>query len=134
MDLSEFLSDVKVIGSEPQPWWPLGGLCRYDSTAYREASWKPLEIILRLTHYKITRKTPKGCWVEEYTGRERFVLDNARKRWAYPTEALARESFIARKEFQIRHLTRQLEHAESALKHACAMPCMGEEINGPFHN
>lgn len=123
-DLSELLVDGPIItvkGRYPAPSWPLGSLCRYYSTMYRESSWKPPQLTLELIHYKVTRKTPKGCWIEDYHGHERFVLDSARKRWAYPTEALARESFIARKEWQIHHLTRQLEHAQAALEHARAM-------------
>jgi hypothetical protein len=123
-DLSEFLADDPIItvkGRYPAPSWPLGSLCRYDSKMYFESSWGAPRIDLALKHYEITRKTPKGCWIEEYYGHERFILDGARKKWAYPTEELARESFIARKEWQIHHLTRQLEHAEAALKHVKTM-------------
>lgn len=112
---------ITVRGREPHPWWKLGSLCRYESTAHREASYLPLEVRVELTHHEIKRKTPKGCWIEEYPGRERFILDDARKKWAYPTEELARESFVARKEWQIHHLQRQLEHAQAALEHAQAM-------------
>jgi hypothetical protein len=114
--------EITVRGREPLPWWKLGSLCRYESQAHREESWLPLKVTIFLVHYEIKRVTPKGCWIEDYHGHERFVLDSARKKWAYPTEELARESFIARKEWQIHHLNRQLEHAQAALKHVSAMP------------
>jgi hypothetical protein len=120
-DLVESDKDVITVrGRDPLPWWKLGSLCRYSSSAYREASWKPLIVTIVLEHYEIKRKTPKGCWIDDF-GVERFILDGARKKWAYPTEELARESFIARKEWQIHHLQRQLEHAQAALAHVQAM-------------
>lgn len=119
MEIFDLLADpgeatIRICGREKMPWWKLGSLCRYDSNAYGEG----YEFIVNvaLNHYEIKRKTPKGCWIDIY-GTEKFVLDNARKRWAYPTEELARESFIARKQSQIQHLKRQLEHAEAALAH-----------------
>jgi hypothetical protein len=124
MNLSELMLDtdpeITEIGSAPHPSWKLGSLCRYESTAHYEDSWKPLKIRLYLRHYEIKRKTPKGAWIDVW-GQEKFVLDNARKRYAYTTEELARESFIARKEWQIHHLQRQLEHAQAALSHARTM-------------
>lgn len=65
-----------------------------------------------LTGYIVERVTPKGVWLE---GR-RFVLTSARKRFACPTKEEARESFIARKNRQVRILKAQLLDAELALQ------------------
>ncbi len=56
------------------------------------------------------RRTPKGAWVCN-----RFVLLTARKKWAANSEAEAIESFIARRQKQIRILTKQLQRADAEL-------------------
>ncbi len=74
---------------------------------------------LMLTKYRVTKTTPKGVWLEHYgwpfEPHPFFVLQDARKRFACPTIAEARESFIARKNRQIRILTAQLRNAKDAL-------------------
>lgn len=50
----------------------------------------------------VKRHTPKGVWLNEF-GVEKFVLKDARRRYAYPTEALALDSYIRRKKAQIQH-------------------------------
>jgi len=72
-------------------------------------------ITLRI--YPIKRKTKCGFWIHE-GGQDRFVLDSGRKRFAWKTEALAIESFKARKVAQIRILKAQLKRAESELYEA----------------
>lgn len=52
------------------------------------------------TTYRVTRRTPKGAWIDLGWGDKRFVLLSARKRYACPTEAEALESFIMRKRRQ----------------------------------
>lgn len=68
-----------------------------------------LEVMLYT--FRVVKETSKGVRLD--TGR--FVLKEARKRYACPSEAEARESFIARKTRQIKILRKQLESAEQAL-------------------
>lgn len=66
----------------------------------------------------VQRHTPKGVWIirqDAWCNKERFVLNNARKRWAYPTPELALQSFIARKQKQKTILTSQLSNVIEAL-------------------
>lgn len=69
------------------------------SPLYVEARW-----------YPVTRRTPKGAWIGG-----KFVKLNARKKYACETLEDAIESFIARKEKQVKILTAQLETAKLAL-------------------
>jgi hypothetical protein len=67
--------------------------------------------------FKILRETPKCYVIREWAGgKEKYVLKNAKKRFAYPTREEAKEGFIARKSRQIRLLNGQLDHAETAMK------------------
>lgn len=59
----------------------------------------------------VVRRTPCGAWVDDY-GRERFVLNGAGKRYAYPTREAAWESFLIRKRRRVVHLYNQLSVAE----------------------
>ena len=65
--------------------------------------------------YEILRKTPKGCWISVGYEQEKFILDDARRRWAYPTVELARNSYRIRKERQIRHCNDMVEAANLGL-------------------
>lgn len=94
---------------------------RYEESGYMDESgdYRTLAggaVIIQLRKFTVTKKTEKGVWVNNGYGMTKFILDNARKRYAYPTQALAWESFIARKEKQIRILKRQLLCAEICLK------------------
>ncbi|RWH49569.1 MAG: hypothetical protein EOQ80_06590 [Mesorhizobium sp.] len=81
------------------------GWYRYeDSSAYHSS--------IHLRRFRILRETPKGVWLDDY-GQERFVLKDAKKRWAYPTIELARESFLIRKQKQVAHLENYLAHAKA---------------------
>jgi len=70
---------------------------------------------LRLDTFPVLSETPKGVWLDIAGVTRRFVLMGARKRWACPTEPEARESFIARKQRQIRILEAQLDRARTSL-------------------
>lgn len=98
---------------------------RYDGLKY---SWgtdefdNPLpgcDIRVILREYDIIKKTPKGFWINycKDTGKNkfRFVLSNARKKFAHETIEAAAESFVARKERQIKILKAQLECAKKEL-------------------
>jgi len=72
---------------------------------------------LYLRSYRVSKVTPKGVWLSYIFvgGVCRFVLLDARKRFAHPTKEQALESFKARKAKQIRILEKQLEHVRSAV-------------------
>ena len=93
---------------EPTVWY------RYIDSD-QEWSRDPYELTLRVIRY-----TPK-CVVLDLWGREYRVLLNARKRFAYPTQELAMESYIRRKELQIRWTQAQHDRAVEFLAAAEAM-------------
>lgn len=64
---------------------------------------------------RVLRTTPAGVWVDDW-GKERFILSNARKRFAYPTKEEALVSFIARKTWQLKHLECQMDKVKQALE------------------
>lgn len=66
-----------------------------------------------LQEFTVAKVTPKGVWLQDI---KKFILNNARKRFAYPTVELAKESFIIRKEWRIRYLIGELEATEKALQ------------------
>ncbi len=59
---------------------------------------------------RVVRTTPKGVWLEAF-GAPRFVLRDARKKYASPTESEALLSFIARKKRQENILKAQMRTA-----------------------
>jgi hypothetical protein len=65
--------------------------------------------------YEIVRKTAKGCWISTGYQTEKFILDGARRRWAYPTKELALDSYRIRKERQIRHCNDMVQAANEGL-------------------
>jgi len=73
---------------------------------------------LYLREFITVKKTPKGSWVVEhpYGDKQRFILDQGTKRFAYPDTDLALKSLIKRKKRQIAILTYQLEDAKHALE------------------
>ena len=87
---------------------------------------------VELREYRVLRRTPKGVRIEDWgiprvrrlsDGSEKlvygkFVLLDARKRFACPTKEEALDSFKARKKKQIRILKEQLKRAEDALSFA----------------
>lgn len=80
--------------------------------------------ILRCEIYKISSKTPKGCWIvpnwvrlsdaEDIKLHRKFVRNDGKKRFAHETRALAKHAFLCRKERQIQILRSQLKKAEDA--------------------
>lgn len=65
----------------------------------------------------VMRETPK-CVVLDDCGHQRYVLKDARKRYAYPTKELALESYIIRKQHQIRWTAAQHDVAKENLETA----------------
>lgn len=76
---------------------------------------------LVLTTYRVLKHTPKGVFLDTEIGK-RWVSDSTRKRYAYPTQQLALESFIKRKQRQIRLVSVTLRRAQAALDLAVASP------------
>ena len=70
---------------------------------------------LLMQTYPILSVTPKGCWIHVHD-RKRFVLDTSVKRFAHKTPTEAYQSFVARKQAQIRILKSRLERANTAEK------------------
>jgi len=70
--------------------------------------------------FRVLRETPKGVWLEDggAFGGKRFVLRDARKRFACPTQEEALESFRARKQRQLKILQAQVRHVETVLRMA----------------
>lgn len=79
---------------------------------------------ITLIRFPVLRKTPMGVWlnigfIDEH---KRFVLTKARKRFACPTIEEAKESFIARKQFQVRIYQSRAAKAQHFI----------DRINSPF--
>jgi hypothetical protein len=91
----------------------------------------PGRVYVELYEYEVISHTPKGVWVYDYYGHPKFVLRAARKRWACPTKEEAIQSFLARKERQIKILRNQLSQATTAIQLAKQMknessPCLNQ--------
>lgn len=102
-----------------------------DEIYYRvenHPGWDEGTMMISMIKYQVVRRTKAGAWIREaansdlgqviqiFGAKERFVLDNARRRLAYPTKELAIDSFVHRKRKQIQHLSAQLWDAKQALK------------------
>lgn len=70
----------------------------------------PPNLNITIRRYKVERYTPKGVQLG-YAFGTRFVLHDARKKWACPTLELALESFIARKQKQVALLQARVHRA-----------------------
>ena len=57
----------------------------------------PAQVYIYVRKYPVVKVTPKGVWLNVYSSK-RFVRQEARKRFACPTEQEAHLSFIARAE------------------------------------
>ena len=75
--------------------------------------------VLHMYTFEVIRTTPRGKVISEY-GKDRFVLNDSRKRFAHETKEDALASFIARKNRQISILSCQLDTAKKALNLASA--------------
>jgi hypothetical protein len=69
---------------------------------------------LRLFEYPVLSHTPKGVWLDNF-GQRKFVLNDSRKRYAYPTQEAALEAFKHRKRRQIGILSARLKDAQDGL-------------------
>jgi hypothetical protein len=100
-------------------------LWRAEGT-YRERSFSNFSLNTKGSHYvhldlywfKIIKRTPRGAWIQVNHNDKKFILLNARRKWAHETKADALESFRHRKLHQIAILKHQLFVAKEALKSA----------------
>lgn len=69
--------------------------------------------------YYVRKTTPKGVWLSVFPWENkevwRFVLRDAKKRYACPTKAEAKASFVFRKKRQIQILSGRLREAKAYL-------------------
>jgi len=72
-------------------------------------------INIEILTYKVKKHTPLGVWISQGIYDCHFILNNSRKKFAYPDKATALESFKLRKQRQIELLTEQLSDAKTAL-------------------
>lgn len=87
-----------------------GFLYRIEEMRYSE------RVAIHLVAYAIHYATPEGHVLWDWSGaRRRFVNATARKLYAYTTVDDALESFVRRKQRQIKILSAQLRRAEKAL-------------------
>lgn len=80
---------------------------------------------VHLEQFRVEKHTPKGVWLSGIDVRDchgghhpswRFVRLDTNKRFACPTIAEARESFLARKRRQIQIHTARIRRAEKAMR------------------
>lgn len=103
-------------------------LYRYHDMRYEEG-----RVNVYLRTFPVVRTTRCGVWIQcasyDLKG-DKFVLSNARKRFAYPTKKEALAAFIARKRSQYGILMGQAEWARAALTAAQKMQERGETEQG----
>ena len=85
------------------------------------------EVYVGYETFAVDRKTDKGVWLADtyepngHLRPLRFVLRDARKRWACPTKAEALISLRARTSRRITILTAQLDKARAGYEHLSTM-------------
>jgi hypothetical protein len=73
-------------------------------------------VTVELRGFMVLRHTTKGVWIKTGAGDERFVLKNARKRFACPTKQEALDSFIARQRRMISILEAQVKDSRIGIR------------------
>lgn len=100
----------------------LGYLYRYESHRFSNGvdefdnPYPGYGVGVYLQKYRILRRTPKGWRIEYYNPGGKFVLETARKRFASPTIAEAKESFRRRKAQYLRILNGFIQDTHVALR------------------
>lgn len=72
-------------------------------------------VTVNVQTFTVEKITPKGVWINIGGDQRRFILTNARKKFAHPNKDAALLSFVARKERQISILSAQLKNTNRAL-------------------
>jgi hypothetical protein len=105
---------------------------RYENSTYQESG---IELI-ELHKYEVVKLTQSGAWIvdELLRSERRFVLANARKRYAWPTIEAAQESYFRRKRVQAGTLKRQLAGAKHLLELARQRQFATRDIGFEFRN
>lgn len=78
----------------------------------------PPQVRVSIREFRVVSITPKGVWLDRGLMGKRFVLREARKKYACATLEMALESFKARKKKQIRIYKSRIENAELAVYRA----------------
>jgi len=73
--------------------WRVEAMCHFVAGA-------ELPVVhMEFYRWNILKRTAKGAWVERY-GQEKFVLNDGRKKWAYPTKSDAWDSYRHRQKWR----------------------------------
>lgn len=96
-----------------------------ESTGIFDNEWSEscgYHIRLSCFEYRVIKHTPKGVWLQQpYSPDKKFVLKNAKKRFAYPTKREALISYIARQKRRLLILKSQIKDSEMGLRVADRM-------------
>jgi len=122
--MSDQIMEMMVVAGVEGPDDSLGYLYRYEDVKYSRGCdefdnpYPGYDLKVELHKYRITRRTPKGAWISlsGFPGHEKFVLLDARKKFACETGEDAMESFRRRKQKQAKILEGQLKRVQWALK------------------
>jgi len=94
-------------------------LYRYHDVQYGSADdfdrVSPGRVEIRCLTFETDRETPKGWWLRNPYGKQKWVPKTGRKRFAYPTKDEAWESFQCRKRMQVWRCQEGLKRATVAL-------------------
>lgn len=89
---------------------------RYEDGMYYENYGREYHTRPDLLRYRVVKVTPCGVWLVGELLDKHFVLNGARKRFAYPTKELAEESYLIRKQHHVQHCEFRLRKAKHFLK------------------
>lgn len=98
----------------------IGVWYRYEDHTYASSdefdSISDSSLEVRLVMFPVVKVTPKGVWLGSVLSNKRFVLRDATRRYACPTRAEARESYIARKRKQARIYQHRVDRATECIR------------------
>jgi hypothetical protein len=69
-----------------------------------------------LLEFKAVRETKQGYWLKLHYKKEKFVLKDSKKRYAYPTKEEAFNSFVIRTIKSFDYASRDVENAKEFIK------------------
>lgn len=70
---------------------------------------------LNLIEHEVLRKTPKGFWILFKYGREKWVAENARNKFAHKTIYGALKGYIRRKTYRNHCITSEMERNDKTI-------------------
>lgn len=73
---------------------------------------------LKLIQFQVVRETPKGYWILAEYGREKWVSNFGRNRWAQPSKREALKHYIRRKTYRNHCIVEEIERNDKTLKEA----------------